>query len=327
MPSPRRIISTAVVTFAASFTLAQLHPFGNADLFAATRSQPQQLPASIPPAARSILAADCADCHSSTARAPVYGHFAPVSWLLERDILGARSHLNLSAWDSYSPDRQQVLLAEIAQQARTGHMPPPQYTLIHRHAHITASTIAALTNWTHTASLAINPADNEDRSSSGLQPAVDAASHKMGFSHGQFPGQSRNATRAIAGGQKGASVTLAPRTLLEPRTSSLEPSSLTTSDPNRGKDLFNRRCTGCHSLTDNREGPHLAGVYGRPSASIAGFPYSAALSAAHITWNDQTLDRWLTDPDAFIPGNNMDFRVPRPQERADLIAFLKASSK
>ena len=68
-------------------------------------------------------------------------------------------------------------------------------------------------------------------------------------------------------------------------------------DAARGRNLFNRRCTGCHSLTDNREGPHLAGVYGRPSASIAGFP-----------------------------GNNMDFRVPRPQERADIIAFLKASS-
>ena len=97
-------------------------------------------------------------------------------------------------------------------------------------------------------------------------------------------------------------------------------------DPVRGKDLFNRRCSGCHSLTGDREGPRLAGVYGRPSAAVPGFPYSAALASAHLTWNDQTIDRWLTDPDAFIPGNNMDFLVTRPQERADIIAFLKASS-
>jgi len=118
---------------------------------------------------------------------------------------------------------------------------------------------------------------------------------------------------------------LAPRTPLEARTSSLEPPALTIGDPTRGQSLFNRRCTGCHSLNDNREGPHLSGVYGRRAASVPGFPYSAALTAAHLTWNDQTLDQWLTDPDAFVPNNNMDFRVPRPQERADLIAFLKAS--
>lgn len=323
MPSPRRIISTAVVTFAASFTLAQLHPFGNADLFAAPRSQPQQLPASIPPAPRAILAADCADCHSSTARAPVYGHFAPVSWLLERDILAARSHLNLSAWDSYSPERQQVLLAEIAQQARTGHMPPPQYTLIHRQTRLTASNIAALTTWTHTASLVMDSVDSDPPGTPFVERSDMSGKENAGGPSRLRLGGDVVANLASSGPYLSS---LALRNPLEPRTASLEPSSLTP-DPNRGKDLFNRRCTGCHSLTDNREGPHLAGVYGRPSASIAGFPYSAALRGANITWNDQTLDRWLTDPDAFFPGNNMDFRVPRPQERADLIAFLKQSAK
>lgn len=323
MPSPRRIISTAVVTFAASFTLAQPHPFGNADLFAATRSQPQQFPASIPPETRAILAADCADCHSSTPRAPVYGHFAPVSWLLERDILAARSHLNLSAWDSYSPDRQQVILAEIAQQARIGHMPPPQYTVIHRQTRLTASNIAALTNWTHTASLAIESVDSDPPGTPFVERSDMSGKESAGGPSRLRLGGNVVANPASSGPYLSS---LAPRNPLEPRTSSLEPSSLTTPDPNRGKDLFNRRCTGCHSLTGNREGPHLAGVYGRLSASIVGFPYSAALRAAHITWNDQTLDHWLTDPDAFIPGNNMDFRVPRQQERADLIAFLKASS-
>jgi cytochrome c len=97
-------------------------------------------------------------------------------------------------------------------------------------------------------------------------------------------------------------------------------------DAARGRDLFNRRCTGCHSLTQNSEGPRLGGVYGRIAATAPGFSYSAALTAAQLTWEEHTLDRWLTDPNAFVPGNNMDFRVPRPQERADIIAFLKASS-
>ncbi len=163
-PLPTRILYASllalVLSLAASFALAHLHPFGDADLFAAPRSQPPQLPASIPPEVRALLAAHCADCHSSTARAPFYGHFAPVSWLLEHDIVEARDHLDLSDWDQYSPDQQQVLLAEIAQQARGGHMPPPQYLLIHRNARLTATDVAALTAWTHSASLAIDSPDS-----------------------------------------------------------------------------------------------------------------------------------------------------------------------
>ena len=58
---------------------------------------------------------------------------------------------------------------------------------------------------------------------------------------------------------------------------------------------------------------------------IEGFPYSAALKNAHLVWDEQTLERWLTDPDAFVPGNDMDFLVTRPEERRDLIAYLKQS--
>ena len=132
MRLPRtRILYASLLALFLSLTLARVHPFGDAGLFAAPRSQPPQLPMSIPPAARAILAASCADCHSTPARAPFYGHFAPISWLLERDILQARKHLNLSQWNQASPDQQQVLLAEIAQQARSGHMPPALQYLPH----------------------------------------------------------------------------------------------------------------------------------------------------------------------------------------------------
>jgi cytochrome c len=97
-------------------------------------------------------------------------------------------------------------------------------------------------------------------------------------------------------------------------------------DPVRGKALFEKRCTGCHALTTDHEGPRLEKVYGRASGSVAGFPYSDALKKAHVVWEDGSLDKWLTDPDVFLPGNNMDFLVAKPQERKDLIAYFKQSA-
>jgi cytochrome c len=104
------------------------------------------------------------------------------------------------------------------------------------------------------------------------------------------------------------------------------PQASTTGDPQKGQALFQRRCTGCHALDTDHEGPRLRGVYGSPSAAVAGYAYSQTLTTAHIVWNDDTLDRWLTDPDAMLPGNNMDLRVPRPDERRDLIRYLKQLS-
>lgn len=97
-------------------------------------------------------------------------------------------------------------------------------------------------------------------------------------------------------------------------------------DITRGKMLFEKRCAGCHALTQNHEGPQLQGVYGRRSGAVINFAYSPALKRAHIVWDDKSLDKWLTDPDAFIPGNEMDFQVSKPQERQDLISFLRQSS-
>ena len=97
-------------------------------------------------------------------------------------------------------------------------------------------------------------------------------------------------------------------------------------DPSRGQALFTKRCVGCHALTANHEGPRLQGVFGRAAGSVAGYDYSPSLKKAHITWDESTLDKWLTDPDAFVPGNNMDFLVSKPQDRKDLIAYLRSTS-
>ncbi len=94
-------------------------------------------------------------------------------------------------------------------------------------------------------------------------------------------------------------------------------------DPVRGKAVFEKRCTGCHAMEADREGPRLAGVYGRKAGSVAGFTYSAGLKKLGVTWDDVTLERWLSDPDRMAPDNNMSFSVSKAAERQDLIAYLK----
>jgi cytochrome c len=97
----------------------------------------------------------------------------------------------------------------------------------------------------------------------------------------------------------------------------------TAGDAATGKAVFERKCTGCHALDADREGPHLRGVFGRKAGSVPGFDYSEALKNSRIVWQEENLDRWLRDTDAAVPNNNMGFSVPNAQDRADLIAFLR----
>ena len=97
-------------------------------------------------------------------------------------------------------------------------------------------------------------------------------------------------------------------------------------DPIRGKDLFVKRCGGCHSLDADKEGPRLGNVFGRKAGSISSFKYSDALKGAQVTWDQISLDKWLTNTESVVTDNDMDFHVPKADERADIIAFLRASS-
>ncbi|WP_047487062.1 heme-binding domain-containing protein [Terriglobus sp. TAA 43] len=119
-------------------------------------------------------------------------------------------------------------------------------------------------------------------------------------------------------------------TLSSMQTSTSVPAEIhTAGDAGRGQMVFQRRCTGCHALEDNREGPPLAHVFGRKAGSVAGFSYSTGLKASAITWNEATLEKWLNDPDVLVPDNKMDFHLPKAQERVDVIAYFQtlASSK
>jgi cytochrome c2 len=92
-----------------------------------------------------------------------------------------------------------------------------------------------------------------------------------------------------------------------------------------GREEFASRCAACHGLNPTRKpGPVLFGVYGRRAGAVPGYHYSAALKDALITWNAANLDRWLKGPPAFIPGVNMQAKVDSPQDRQDIIAYLKS---
>lgn len=87
-----------------------------------------------------------------------------------------------------------------------------------------------------------------------------------------------------------------------------------------------RACAACHSLEPGRHktGPSLSGVLGRKAGTAAGFRrYSPALKGADVVWDETTLDAWLADPQALIPGNRMVFTgLTDAQVRADLVAYL-----
>jgi cytochrome c len=90
-----------------------------------------------------------------------------------------------------------------------------------------------------------------------------------------------------------------------------------------GQSLFEKRCSGCHSPDHDKEGPRLGDVYGRAAGSVASFNYSDALKNSHITWDADSLDKWLAGPDKFVPDTDMAFHVESATERSALIAYLK----
>jgi cytochrome c len=88
------------------------------------------------------------------------------------------------------------------------------------------------------------------------------------------------------------------------------------------------RCQACHSLDVDRTGPHHCGLFGRRAGSVPGFDYSEAMKRSGITWNAQTLDRFLANPAAMVPGTEMTYAGVRdPGERAALIAWLQQATR
>jgi cytochrome c len=94
----------------------------------------------------------------------------------------------------------------------------------------------------------------------------------------------------------------------------------------QGETIFKRTCGACHTVEPgkNRIGPSLAGVVGRKAGTEQGFKYSDAMAKAGVTWSDESLNKYLSDPKAFIPGNKMAFAgLKKDDERAAVIDYLE----
>lgn len=105
--------------------------------------------------------------------------------------------------------------------------------------------------------------------------------------------------------------------------------SIANAAPPTGQQVFEQRCTVCHSLqpAPGKMGPPLAGVVGRKAASVPGFAYSSALKASNITWTPAELDAFIKAPGKKVPGTKMLLGAPDDAQRAAVIQYLSSLKK
>lgn len=104
-----------------------------------------------------------------------------------------------------------------------------------------------------------------------------------------------------------------------------------TPDIENGQKTFAAMCGVCHSVTKSggpTQGPNLLGVVGRKAGSEPEFAqYTPALKASGITWSTRTLDKFLINPMATVPGTAMPMLIPDDKTRADVVAYLATLKK
>jgi cytochrome c len=102
--------------------------------------------------------------------------------------------------------------------------------------------------------------------------------------------------------------------------------ALAAGDAAEGEKLFKQKCAVCHHIGEgakNFVGPELNGIIGRKAASVPDYNYDNAIKSSGITWDEATLNEYLTNPKAKIPGTKMIFPgLPKESDRANVIAYL-----
>ena len=97
-------------------------------------------------------------------------------------------------------------------------------------------------------------------------------------------------------------------------------------DPAAGEKIFKTQCGICHAVAagENRIGPTLFGVVGRPAGGVPGFNYTADHKKLGVTWDAATLDKYLANPRAMVPDTSMVYAgLKDDAKRADLVAYLE----
>jgi cytochrome c len=97
----------------------------------------------------------------------------------------------------------------------------------------------------------------------------------------------------------------------------------------RGQLLF-LQCKACHDLNPalpHKVGPNLNGVIGRKAGTVGGYPFSAAMRESGLTWDLATLDAFLRQPGAVVPGSGMAFAgIAADADRASLLRYLQKAA-
>jgi cytochrome c len=103
-------------------------------------------------------------------------------------------------------------------------------------------------------------------------------------------------------------------------------SALADGDPAAGEKTF-KICKACHQIGENAKnfvGPVLNGVVGRKAGTYEGYNYSEPNKNSGLTWDEETLTKYLHKPSAVVPGTKMAFPgLPNDQDVANVIAYLK----
>ena len=170
----------------------------------------------------------------------------------------------------------------------------------------------------------------------GMVTVVDAA---RGLVSQDFPA-ARGPVWALAFGPRdesllvgglGSAVAVWPLDPLR-RPTEIETRERSGSVASNGERQFERKCRICHTLTPDtarRAGPTLHRLFGRRIGTVAGYPYSEALSRSDLVWTPETVDQLFAEgPDHFLPGTKMPLqKMTNARDRADLIEYLEKATR
>lgn len=137
----RKILARGGAALAVALVAIQFIPAARAE------NPPVEEEVAASPEVRQILRRSCYDCHSNETSRPWYGRVAPASWLVHRDVLEGREHLNFSTWNRYDAEERAEKLEELVEEVNEGKMPPWFYTPLHPGSGVSDAERAVLEEW------------------------------------------------------------------------------------------------------------------------------------------------------------------------------------